>query len=211
MGISVSGNYAYIAAVWGGLRIIDISDSENTEEVGSYSALGSAWRVYTSGNYAYVADEQIGLRIINISNPDNPVEAGYYVTPGRAKGVWLSGDYVYVADEECGLCILQFEPQDTAYIEEKNKTVIDEFSLNQNYPNPFSSVTTIEYSIPKRSDVNITVYNLLGQVVDVLVNQTMKPGHYSLQHDASKLGGGVYFYKIQAGSFSDMKKCVVLR
>jgi hypothetical protein len=85
------------------------------------------------------------------------------------------------------------------------------YFLADNYPDPFNSVTTIEYSIPKKSDVTITVYSPVGQVVDVLVNQTMEPGHYSVQFDASKLGSGVYFYKIQAGCFSDVKKCTIIR
>jgi hypothetical protein len=85
------------------------------------------------------------------------------------------------------------------------------YFLADNYPEPFNSVTTIEYSIPKKSDVTITVYNPEGQVVDVLVNQTIEPGHYSVQLDASKLGMGVYFYKIKAGSFADVKKCTVIR
>jgi poly(3-hydroxybutyrate) depolymerase len=98
-----------------------------------------------------------------------------------------------------------------AGIDEQQRYQAVDSALHQNYPNPFNSVTTIEYSIPKKSDVIINVYNLAGQVVDVLVNQIMEPGHYSVQFDASKLGLGVYFYKIQAGSFSDAKKCLVIR
>ena len=93
------------------------------------------------------------------------------------------------------------------------------FNLNQNYPNPFNPITTIEYAIPKKSDVTITVYNIIGQVVDVLVDQTMEPGYYSVQWDARRVGSGVYFYRIMAGDpssgsghgFTDVKKCVILK
>jgi len=90
-------------------------------------------------------------------------------------------------------------------------TIPKEFSLDQNYPNPFNPTTTIEYSIPKKSDVTISVYNLNGQVVDVLVNRTMEPGYYTTQWDASKVGSGIYIYRITADGFSDVKKCVILK
>jgi hypothetical protein len=85
------------------------------------------------------------------------------------------------------------------------------YFLADNYPNPFNSFTTIEYSIPRESDVTLTVYSLVGQIVDVLVDQTMKSGYYAVNFDASKLSSGIYFYKIQAGSFSATKKCMIVR
>jgi uncharacterized secreted protein with C-terminal beta-propeller domain len=193
------------------LVVLDITNPSALLKIGELYLPDLILDIFIFGDYVYVADEEAGLRIIDISDPENPQEAGSYDTPGYALGVYVSGDYVYVADEECGLCVFQLEVEDTDYIKEKNETVIDKFSLNQNYPNPFNNVTTIEYSIPKKSDVTITVYNFVGQVVDVLVSRTMEGGHYSVEFDASNLSSGLYFYKIQAGSFSEIKKCLLIR
>ncbi len=86
-----------------------------------------------------------------------------------------------------------------------------EYSLSRNYPNPFNPVTTIQYAIPEKSYVTLTIYNIAGQALEVLENQSKEPGYYSVQWDASKVGSGVYLYKIDAGRFSDVKKCVILK
>jgi serine protease len=95
-----------------------------------------------------------------------------------------------------------------------------QFSLSQNYPNPFNPSTTIKYSIPNNGNreseaVSLVVYNTLGQEVATLVNQNQKAGSYKIIFDASSAQGGltsgVYFYKIQAGSFSDIRKMILLR
>jgi hypothetical protein len=92
-----------------------------------------------------------------------------------------------------------------------------EFSLSQNYPNPFNPVTTINYSVPVTSNVKITVYNILGQLISVLANEVKQPGNYRTQFNGSKLSSGVYFYSITAKNaegkmnFSAVKKLLLLK
>ena len=86
-----------------------------------------------------------------------------------------------------------------------------EYSLSQNYPNPFNPVTTIQYAIPEKSHITLTIYNIAGQALEVLENQSKEPGYYSVQWDASKVGSGVYIYEIKAGEFRSVKKCVILK
>lgn len=86
-----------------------------------------------------------------------------------------------------------------------------QFSLGQNYPNPFNPVTTIQYSIPTLSRVTLKVFDLIGREVTTLANEMKQAGTYSVSFDAAQLGSGVYFYRISAGSFSDIKKMVVLK
>lgn len=85
------------------------------------------------------------------------------------------------------------------------------FALFQNYPNPFNPVTNINFDIPKGTMVRLTVYDVTGREVDVLVNQFMAPGSYKADWDAADFASGIYFYKIEAGSFVDRKKMVVLK
>jgi hypothetical protein len=81
----------------------------------------------------------------------------------------------------------------------------------QNYPNPFNPSTTIKYNIAKSSYVTLKVYNILGSEVASLVNRNLKAGEYQLQFNAGNLSSGVYFYKIIAGSFTDIKKMLLVK
>ncbi|MBU1635295.1 T9SS type A sorting domain-containing protein, partial [bacterium] len=86
-----------------------------------------------------------------------------------------------------------------------------EYFLSQSYPNPFNPVTTIQYAIPEKSHVTLTIYNIAGQALEVLENQSKEPGYYSVKWDASKVGSGIYLYRVQAGQFTDVKKCILLK
>ena len=85
------------------------------------------------------------------------------------------------------------------------------FSIEQNYPNPFNPSTKIVYSIPRSSNVKLTVFNILGQQVKTLVNQTQSQGTYTVSFNASSLPSGIYFYSIEAGDFTQVKKMILLK
>ena len=85
------------------------------------------------------------------------------------------------------------------------------YSLNQNYPNPFNPSTVINYQLPKSGNVTLSVYNMLGQEVKVLINEFQQAGTYDVKFDASEFSSGVYFYKIQSGSFTDTKKMTLVK
>ena len=85
------------------------------------------------------------------------------------------------------------------------------FKLVQNYPNPFNPTTVITYSIPNASDVTLKVYNIIGEVVSTLINQHQKAGKFNVTFNASNLPSGVYFYSIQAGQYSSVKKMLLLK
>jgi hypothetical protein len=86
-----------------------------------------------------------------------------------------------------------------------------QFRLEQNFPNPFNPATAIRYQLGKSSLVTLKVYNLLGQEVATLVNTLQGSGEYTVPFDASKLASGVYMYKLQTGSFTDVKKMVLMK
>jgi hypothetical protein len=92
----------------------------------------------------------------------------------------------------------------------------EEFDLRQNYPNPFNPNTMIEYALPKPAHVTIEIYNLLGQKVNVLVDEDQKIGRYQVawdgkDKDGRELASGIYFYRIQAGDFVKCKKMIMLK
>lgn len=83
--------------------------------------------------------------------------------------------------------------------------------LLQNYPNPFNPSTTIQFTVPKRGYVLLTVFNTLGEEVATLVNTEMSPGAHSSTWNAEGMASGIYFYQIQAGEFVQTKKLLLLR
>ena len=85
------------------------------------------------------------------------------------------------------------------------------YQLNQNYPNPFNPVTTISYQIPEASQVDLKIYNTLGQEVITLVNGFMEPGLHAVTWDAAEVPAGVYFCRITAGSYSKMTRMLLLK
>ncbi len=85
------------------------------------------------------------------------------------------------------------------------------YELSQNYPNPFNPATTIKFSIKKDGNVRLEVFNILGQKVAELLNKRMKAGKYKVKFNASNLASGIYFYRIESGSFKAAKKMILLK
>ena len=85
------------------------------------------------------------------------------------------------------------------------------YVLNQNYPNPFNPSTTIKYEIPEISFVNIKVYDVLGNEVVTLINEEQTVGSYEVEFNTTELTSGIYFYQLQAGSFVETKKMILLK
>jgi len=96
------------------------------------------------------------------------------------------------------------------------KNLPSEYALNQNYPNPFNPTTTIEYQLPEETQVNISVYNMVGQKVKTLMDKTVDAGYHEVQWDATndngvKVSAGVYFYRITTQDFSKTHKMVLIK
>jgi hypothetical protein len=86
-----------------------------------------------------------------------------------------------------------------------------EFVLYQNYPNPFNPITKIKYSIPKESVVTIKVFDILGNEVRTLISEKQEQGNYEIDFEGGDLASGIYLYKMQAGTFSQVKKMLILK
>jgi hypothetical protein len=100
--------------------------------------------------------------------------------------------------------------------DEPDNTLPYGFELGQNYPNPFNPACNIEYSLPKGSPVNLSIYNILGQKVRILVNEYQSAGYKSVRWDGKdnlgrEVTSGIYFYRIEAGDFVQAKKMVLIK
>jgi len=134
---------------------------------------------------------------------------------------------VYNGTEVHGKWILKVNDQagsDTGHVERyclnviynailavNNNQLPVKFELGQNYPNPFNPVTTIKYSVPRQSLVKLVIYDILGREVKTLVNEMRTAGTYEAVFDASQISSGVYFYRMESGDFTDVKKLVILK
>ena len=87
----------------------------------------------------------------------------------------------------------------------------EDYKLFQNFPNPFNPVTKISYKISRGGFVSLSVFNLVGQELAVLVNENQSMGRYEVEFDASTLPTGVYLYKLQVNGFSSVKRMTVIK
>jgi beta-glucanase (GH16 family) len=97
------------------------------------------------------------------------------------------------------------------YVDEKNNSSISSFQLFQNWPNPFNPSTIIKYSVPKTSQVQIKVFDVLGEEIETLAKEEKPAGTYELNWNAANLPSGIYFYQLKAGEFINTKKMILLK
>ncbi len=95
-------------------------------------------------------------------------------------------------------------------IQKENNTTAN-FALHQNYPNPFNPLTTISFSIPKKENVILKIYDILGKEIVSLINEKLDPGFHKFVFDASSLSTGIYFYTLQTSSFISSKKLIYIK
>ena len=86
-----------------------------------------------------------------------------------------------------------------------------EFNLNPAYPNPFNPITHIEYSVPYKTKISITIYDLVGREISNLVNEVQEPGYYDIKWDASLISSGMYFIRMQTNDFKSSQKVVLIK
>ncbi len=94
---------------------------------------------------------------------------------------------------------------------ETDDRTITSYELSQNYPNPFNPSTTIQFALPQAAFVSLEVFNIVGERVDVLVSQELNSGKYNYEWNGLTLTSGVYFYRLQAGSFVETRKMILLK
>ena len=157
----------------------------------------------STNNGASWTDENLGIPTI-------------YNTPHSIASIVVHGGYLYagIPNEDGtsngGIWRRPLSEMITS-VTEKENYIPKGFSLSQNYPNPFNPSTTIRYSLPSSAHVKLTIYNMLGQVVSELVNEEQPAGWKEVRWDASHYPSGVYFYRLEAGNFSDVKKLLLLK
>jgi len=122
-----------------------------------------------------------------------------YFMDCSVNGLWCCIDNVFVGNHAASV------------VNQIGTGVPTKYELGQNYPNPFNPSTSIKFAIPKASDVKITVFNMLGQVVSVPVNENKTAGFYEVKFNGSNLASGSYYYRIEAGNFLETRKMMLIK
>jgi Secretion system C-terminal sorting domain len=128
-------------------------------------------------------------------------DMGFKFTGGNVYGYAVAGDGSVIKVTDATL----------TGIDPENTTTPSEFSLQQNYPNPFNPSTTIKFSIPVAGNVTVKIYNSVGMEVMTVVNKNMQVGNYAEFVDMADFPSGIYFYTLNASSFSETKKMILVK
>ena len=207
--VEVIDNYAYVAAGEKGLIVVDVRTPSSPKKTGAFDTEGYARDVAVSGKYAYVADWDKGLSVIDITTPSTPVIAGYFDTEKKAHAVAVNNGYAYLSDGNDGMYVIYNDS--ITGVEGYGNFSVKNYSLEQNFPNPFNPTTEIKFTIPVSGNTTLEVYNVLGQKVKTLLNKEVPSGSYTYQFDAGNLTSGIYFYKLSSGNYTAIKKMILIK
>jgi len=179
-------------------------------------------------------DNIFGLAINLMENDDTSMETTLQWSAGMMDEVWsnpqLLGTVTFLQDHKFKMELFNsaggdavndsaqwYIPPEETGIKNGNKALLaDNFQLEQNYPNPFNPTTTIDFTITKKEPVKLSIFDILGHEVKTLVNQSLAPGRHSVTWDGRDEAGaivasGVYFYRLEAGDFIDVKKLTFIQ
>ena len=154
-----------------------------------------------------IAQNQIPISVIN-SGGERQSNANYVIT-GTLGQVSVDLSTTTNFNMQSGFWHLYY--QDVVVNVEDEDILPLTYKLEQNYPNPFNPSTIIKFAVPERTRVLIKVYDILGGEITTLVNEELDAGWYEKTFDASALSTGVYIYRIQAGSYVNTKKMLMIK
>ncbi len=166
--------------------------------------VGNPDRLFTSNNNG--ADTTLTLRYSFLDSVRASFNAGDSILT-----LWSATAYNGVDSATSNSLILILNSRNSVGVTQISSVVPEKFSLFNNYPNPFNPATNIKFDIAKSSFVKLFIYDSKGAVVNELVNSNLQAGSYSYSFDASKLSSGVYFYRVEAGSFTETKRMILLK
>ena len=200
----------------------DISDLDNISKAGEFADSNATI------NNAYLIDDMMfasyfsaGFRVFDISDTANPNlldefdTSSSFDSEGNANGGYgvypfLPSGNILFTDNRTGLYI--FSVSSVTSVDTKlTASLIGDYELYANYPNPFNPETTIEFSLSKDNYISLVIYNVLGEKVKILLNGRHSAGYHKVKWNAEYLASGVYFYRLQAGDFVMTKKMVLLK
>jgi hypothetical protein len=217
--LDIFGDYLYVASGWSGLWVVDVSNPSDPELIDWFAGddVGSVFTVSASEPYVYITAGG-NIWICDVSVPEQIEPVGFY-TDLQSNGICGEYPYIYLGSSHYGFYIFEFSPP--GVVQDPGPEAIPKgFSLSQNYPNPFNPMTTIDFKIPEsaggKRHVKLVVYDVRGRLIKMLIDSEMESGSHKAVWDGkdekgTKSASGVYFFRMQVGSFTSTKKMTLLQ
>lgn len=194
--------------------------NNNNIDVGSRIMLDNAGNIFVAGctytnnsngyDYLLVKYDQFGTEkwATTYNGPGNNTDIITGITLNNTGDIYITG-WSSGGATEADFATIKYSQ--TIGIEPIAGEIPTKFSLLQNYPNPFNPVTNIKFEVPKGGFAKLTVFDMLGREIAVLVDQNVNAGTYNVEWDASSYPSGVYFYKMVSGGFVETKKMMLVK
>lgn len=183
---------------------------DETEVIYSYwNTNSSAWMLNSRQSYTYTAFGEVDVYMFETySNGNfNPwLRTTYTYDSNNKLSIELTEEYTSGSYQNEERKLYSYEPLSTG-----EKFIVEDYSLQQNFPNPFNPSTTINFGLNAMSNVKLTVYNMLGQEVAVLVDKELPAGAHSIIFNASYLASGTYLYRLEAGNQVQTRKMLLMK
>lgn len=203
-GIGFTLESIFTSVTWGGIDEYDPNTGNFIQTISTTGYAGLAgggnrdadWLSENPVQVTIPAGDSVNISLVIIS----PVDSGHY-----------SADIILESnDPDSSIARLQVVLDVITGVDEENY-LPKVYSLHNNFPNPFNPATTISYDLPRQGIVSLKVYNIVGEEIATLVNAEQSAGRYKIDWNASELASGVYFYRIQAAEFVDVKKMILMK
>lgn len=208
------------------LKVWNIENLSSITFVNSWQPTGigasTVHNIEIYGAYAVIAHYTAGIRILDISNPDVPAEIAWYDTYPSDNGSSYNGCWgVYLfpsgkiaaSDKQTGLYVIRTNFTITSSETHNQNSIVNKFDLRQNFPNPFNPSTSISFDLKEASDIELAVYNSIGEKVVTIAGGHFSKGDYKYRFDADTFdsASGIYFYRLIVNGISDTKKMLLLK
>jgi photosystem II stability/assembly factor-like uncharacterized protein len=207
--LAVSGTNLFAGTNDGGVFLSTNNGTSWTEVSAGWWTEPWLHSLAVSGTNIFVGTNSSGV-FLSTNNGTSWTEVNSGLTNTNIRALAVSDTNLFAGTHGGGVWRRPLTEMITS-VERLQSDVPMQFSLSQNYPNPFNPATTISFSIPTRSFVSLKVYDAVGREVSTLVSEELAAGMYSKQWEAAGFASGTYFYRLQAGTFTETKKLILLR
>jgi len=191
------------------IDIYDISDPDNIGLINSILLNYICYSMEIANGYLFLANSFDGFRIFDIHNPLDIVETGYFNTYGESYDIEFFGDNVVIADRFY-MEIFDYNEATNGVEDKYNTALPEEFAISSAYPNPFNPTVNIEVSLPISSQLDLSIYNIVGQEVANLNRSSMLAGKHTFIFNGSQLSSGIYFVHASIPGYMTQTRKIIL-
>ncbi len=216
----VDGDYLYVHSE--DIKIYNISEPTEPELAGRIECDGEISALQKEGDYLYVVTAQLrsygkAIHVINVSDPANPLKVGYYDNPNdgsffsSSRSFTVNPPYLYCADY---FSLGVYDCSGAMGIEDpgnENNLKPTSFGLLSAYPNPFNTTLTVKFGLPSNSPVNISLYNVIGEQLQSIIDSNYLAGTHSATFNGNELSTGIYFIRMETKTSNLIEKVVLIK